>query len=67
MKVRLKLVRRLTARTCYIKEVEHEGIAFVYYHSDWVILVPLDPKIQQISYRKDLVFAVVEEKEEGDE
>jgi len=66
MKVTLKLVKRSTTRSVYLKEVEHKGIAFVEYHSDWIILIPLDSKINQISYRKDLVFSVVEEKEDDD-
>ncbi|MGB3479427.1 MAG: hypothetical protein WBB67_09725 [bacterium] len=67
MKVTLKLVRRFTAQTTYLKEVEHKGIAFVEYQNDWIILVPLDSEVNRISYRKELVFAVIEEKEECDE
>lgn len=67
MKVTLKLVKRFTTHTTYLKEVEHKGIAFVEYHNDWIILVPLDPEIDRISYRKELVFAVIEEKENCDE
>jgi len=72
MKVTLKLVKRFTSQTTYLqevehKEVEHKGIAFVEYHKDWIILVPLDSEVNRISYRKELVFAVIEEKEDCDE
>ncbi|MGB3341293.1 MAG: hypothetical protein WBB37_07425 [bacterium] len=67
MKVTMSLVKRSTTRSVYLKEVEHKNIAFVEYHSDWIVLVPLDGNLNRISYRKDLVFSVVEEKEECDE
>jgi hypothetical protein len=67
MKVTLKLVRRANQSTIYIKEEVHKGIGLILYHGDWLILIPLDSRIQQISYRKELVFAVIEEKEDGDE
>ena len=66
MKVTLKLVKRFTTQTTYLKEVEHKGIAFVEYHKDWIILVPLDSEVNRISYRKELVFAFIEEKEDDD-
>lgn len=67
MKVILKLVRKSTTQTTCLEEVEHKGIAFVEYHNDWIVLVPLDSEINRISYRKELVFAVIEEKEDCDE
>lgn len=66
MKVTLKLVKRFITQTTYLKKVKHKGIAFVEYHDDWIILVPLDSEINRVSYRKELVFAVIEEKEKGD-
>jgi hypothetical protein len=63
MKVTVKLTKRFEERTCHIYEEIHEGIAMVLWEDDRVRLVFLDSKIQQISYRKDLVFAVIEEEE----
>ena len=79
MKVTVKLISKLTAERALVEDVIykgfgytsireeiHSGIAKVLWEDDWVRLVPLDSKIQQISYRKDLVFAVIEEEDTDD-
>ena len=63
MKVTIKLTKGFEAGTCHIYEEIHKGIAVVLWEDDRVRLVFLDSVIQQISYRKDLVFAVIEEEE----
>ena len=61
MKVTVKLTKGFKAGTCHIYEETHKGIAVVLWEDDRVRLVFLDSKI--LSYRKDLVFAVIEEQE----
>ena len=74
MKVTVKLIKGdmktargkgtgATASLIYIEDVVYIGIGTVLWEDDWVRLLPLDSRIQQISYRKELVFAVIEEKE----
>lgn len=58
MKVTVKVFRDNA-----IKDEIYKGIAMVLWDDDWVRLIPLDSTIQQISYRKDLVFAVIQEEE----
>lgn len=63
MKVTVKLTKGFEAGTCHLYEETHKGIGMVLWEDDRVRLIFLDSKIQQISYRKDLVFAVIEEEE----
>lgn len=63
MKVTVKLAKNIRSGMCCIKEIRHKGIRSVLWEDDWVRLVPLAAKVKQISYRKDLVFAVIEEEE----
>jgi len=74
MKVTVKLIKgdMKTARgkgsgaaasLIYIEDVVYFGIGSVLWEDGWVRLLPLDSRVQQISYRKELVFAVIEEKE----
>lgn len=78
MKVTVKLIQgeirvrsgkraRPTYSSMYIEDVVYHAISSVLWDGDWVRLVPIDSRVQQVSYRKDLVFAVVEEKENVDE
>lgn len=61
MKVTIKTIKNGPPVT--LEDVVYVAIGDVIWESDWVRLLPLDSRIQQISYRKDLVFAVIEEKE----
>ncbi len=74
MKVTVKLVKgdMKTARgkgigaaasLIYIEDVVYCGIGSVLWEDNWVRLLPLNSRVQQVSYRKDLVFAVIEESE----
>lgn len=62
MKVIVKVIK--SGAFGAIEDVVYYAIGAVLWEDDWVRLVPLDSRIQQISYRKELVFAVIEEKEE---
>jgi len=72
MKVTIKVIhgettgnyKKVKHKKIYLEDEVHYGIARVRWESDRVILISLDAKIQQISYRKDLVFAVIEEEEQ---
>ena len=66
MKVTVKLTKGFEAGTCHIYEEIHKGVAMVLWEDDRVRLVFLDAEIHQISYRKDLVFAVIEEEDTDD-
>ncbi len=62
MKVIVKTIK--DASYGRIEDVVYHAIGDVIWESDWVRLIPLDSRVKQISYRKELVFAVIEEKEE---
>ena len=62
MKVTVRTIKNGSPGT--LEDVVYQAIGAVLWEDDWVRLMPLDSRIQQISYRKELVFAVIEEKED---
>jgi hypothetical protein len=61
MKVTVRTIKNGSPGT--LEDVVYQAIGAVLWEDDWVRLMPLDSRIQQISYRKELVFAVIEEKD----
>jgi len=58
MKVLVKIIEGKKLKT-----IIHKGIGTVLWEDSWVRLVPINSQIQCISYRKEMVFAVIEEKD----
>lgn len=56
MKVTVKIIKEGKLKT-----ITYKGIQTVLWEDSWVRLVWVNSRVQRVSYRKELVFAIIEE------